>query len=279
MTKNRKAKIGGKPKYITLIRNWAHQGFFYLDKTEMFYRVIWEIIPVVLLIFFLNFNLYISFFISFLIIHTYNWVANDNFWAVFIHSMPKQKNPGEALTIEYLLNMQNRLAKTNSISAIKKIEPWDENYFRAQDFEYTLRFSKKHKLVSIPYSMGIHHTQLYAEREFSFFKNGHSMYMGNIIFNNLNKFSNIRELLRRNRGPMTGLLFYMLVILTSVFQLDFKCYFFPLSLFSFDIIIGLIKNKNIKNYIIENYISSIFIFFGFFYIKKRKLKYNITEIK
>tara|TARA_B110000908_G_C10250609_1_gene451797 strand:+ start:1893 stop:2864 length:972 start_codon:yes stop_codon:yes gene_type:complete len=164
-------------------------------------------------------------------------------------------------------------------SAIKKIEPWDENYFRAQDFEYTLRFSKKHKLVSIPYSMGVHHTKLYTEREFSFFKNGHSMYMGNIIFNNLNKFSNIRELLRRNRGPMTGLLCYTLVILISISQLDLKYYLFPLSLFTFDIIIGLIKNKNIKNYIIENYITSIFIFFGFFYIKKRKLKYNVTEIK
>ena len=78
---------------------------------------------------------------------------------------------------------------------------------------------------------------------------------------------------------MTGLLCYTLVILISISQLDLKYYLFPLSLFTFDIIIGLIKNKNIKNYIIENYITSIFIFFGFFYIKKRKLKYNVTEIK
>lgn len=118
MNKTRKASIGGKPKYFTLIRNWAHQGFFYLDKTEMFFRVIWEIIPIVLLSFFFNFNIYISIFISFFIIHTYNWITNDNFWAVFIHSLPNQKNPGEQATIEYLTKMQKRLIASNAISAV-----------------------------------------------------------------------------------------------------------------------------------------------------------------
>lgn len=43
--KKDKAVVGGKVKLIVLFRNWAHQGFFYLDKTERFYRIIWEMIP------------------------------------------------------------------------------------------------------------------------------------------------------------------------------------------------------------------------------------------
>ena len=40
-----KAVVGGKTKLIVIIKNWIHQGFTYLDKTERFYRVIWELIP------------------------------------------------------------------------------------------------------------------------------------------------------------------------------------------------------------------------------------------
>ena len=122
MNKSRKAFIGGKPKYVTLFRNWGHQGYFYLDKTERFHRTTWELIPVIFLCYtfkmVIDLNLFYSIFLSFIIVHTYNWIVNNNFWAVVIHSMPKQKNPGENLTIEYLLTMQNRLEKSSAISGV-----------------------------------------------------------------------------------------------------------------------------------------------------------------
>lgn len=43
--KKDKAVVGGNVKFIVLARNWAHQGFTYLDKTERFYRIIWELLP------------------------------------------------------------------------------------------------------------------------------------------------------------------------------------------------------------------------------------------
>lgn len=119
MNKSRKALIGGKPKYFTLFRNWAHQGFFYLDKTEMLYRFLWEVTPIFILSslnYFHNTFFYLT--LVTIIVHTYNWIANDNFWAVFIHSLPNQKNPGEQATIEYLNKMQKRLIDSNAISAV-----------------------------------------------------------------------------------------------------------------------------------------------------------------
>ena len=119
MEKNRKAKPGGKPKYFTLLRNWAHQGFFYLDKTEMFYRVLWEITPIFILSSIINFySTLLTLIVITIVVHTYNWIANDNFWAVFIHSLPNQTNPGEHATIDYLYKMQKRLRDSNAISAV-----------------------------------------------------------------------------------------------------------------------------------------------------------------
>ena len=54
--KKDKAVVGGKVKLIVLFRNWAHQGFFYLDKTERLYRIIWEMIPMAATLFLLSFS-------------------------------------------------------------------------------------------------------------------------------------------------------------------------------------------------------------------------------
>jgi len=147
MNKYRKASIGGTPKYFTLLRNWAHQGYFYLDKTEMIYRTIWEIVPVLIINYFLNFNLYVSVFISFIIIHTYNWIVNDNFWAVIIHSLPNQKNPGEELTIKYLLDMQKRLLNANSITGIIIYGSVSRNKWHERS-DIDIRFLRKKGVIS-----------------------------------------------------------------------------------------------------------------------------------
>ena len=119
MIKNRKAIKGGKPKYFTILRNWAHQGFFYLDKTEMFYRILWGIIPILIINSIINPNYTLfTLIVVTILVHTYNWITNNNFWAVLIHSVPSLKNPGEKTTISYLCKMQKRLVNSNSISGV-----------------------------------------------------------------------------------------------------------------------------------------------------------------
>ena len=119
-SKDKKAKIGGKIKFNVTIRNWIHQGFFYLDNTEMFYRLVWELIPFTFFMYVLNlmgssswlYSILLSGFIS----HTLNWVFNDNFWTCIMFTFPKILNPGEKLTIKYLANLQRRTNNNESIS-------------------------------------------------------------------------------------------------------------------------------------------------------------------
>ena len=45
----RKATPGGKIRWWNLPRGWAHQGFFYLDRTQRIGRVVFEIVPTVVI--------------------------------------------------------------------------------------------------------------------------------------------------------------------------------------------------------------------------------------
>ncbi len=120
--KQRKASLGGKSKPVGLLRNWAHQGFFYLDNTERFGRVLLEIVPTVLLAYMfshfseLSLKGYCLWLASLVIVHTLNWIINDNWWACVIFAFPKLKNPGVMQTRDYLKKMQIRLANDTSIT-------------------------------------------------------------------------------------------------------------------------------------------------------------------
>lgn len=117
--KKHKAKLGGDIKFVVIIKNWIHQGFFYLDKTEKFYRLLTELILFCLSIYVLSYyklDLVNKCILSFVISHTLNWVCNDNFWTALMFTFPQVLNPGEKKTITYLTQMQKRLSKSNSIS-------------------------------------------------------------------------------------------------------------------------------------------------------------------
>ena len=109
-----KAVVGGKTKFIVLIKNWLHQGFTYLDKTERFYRIIWEIIPFSISIWglsYIHITWILNIVIAFIISHTLNWAFNDNIWTCIQFTFPKVMNPGNEKTLAYLKDMQQRFAK------------------------------------------------------------------------------------------------------------------------------------------------------------------------
>lgn len=117
--KKDKAVVGGKVKFIVLFRNWAHQGFTYLDKTEMFYRVIWEIIPfggIFYLLGLLNIPVWTNLILSFFLAHTLNWMFNDNLWTCIQFTLPNLLNPGNDKTIKYLIKMQTRMQNCDAVA-------------------------------------------------------------------------------------------------------------------------------------------------------------------
>jgi predicted nucleotidyltransferase len=122
--KKNKAVVGGKSKPYNLFRNWLHQGFFYLGTTERIGRIFLEIIPTVCLAFLLSylFNIYfLSPFIwifSIFLVHTLNWVFNNNWWACVLFAFPYLRNPGEHVTCLYLEGMKNRINNDDCISGL-----------------------------------------------------------------------------------------------------------------------------------------------------------------
>lgn len=116
--KKDKAVVGGKIKLIVLARNWAHQGFTYLDKTEMFFRVVWELVPFCSAIYFFSFldiPSWCNILFSFLIAHTLNWMFNDNMWTCIQFTMPNLLNPGNEKTKKYLAGMQERMQRKSAV--------------------------------------------------------------------------------------------------------------------------------------------------------------------
>jgi hypothetical protein len=122
--KARKATAGGRPIIANIIRNWLHQGFFYLDKTEMAIRIFIEIAPTVLLAYIstqllpVNPNNILLWLIVLMIVHTLCWIFNDNWWTCIIQSFPQLTNPGDEMTCRYLNDMKKRLASNDSIAGL-----------------------------------------------------------------------------------------------------------------------------------------------------------------
>ena len=117
--KKDKAVVGGKVKFIVLARNWTHQGFTYLDKTEKVLRVIWELIPMLFFIYLLSSTglpWWANGIISFFFAHTLNWVFNDNVWTCIQFTLPNLLNPGNEKTKLYLLQMQKRMQKRSVVA-------------------------------------------------------------------------------------------------------------------------------------------------------------------
>jgi len=120
----RKAEVGSRARAINLIRNWLHQGFIYLDFTEMIARCFLEIGTTALLAWVITkalgsfeWNLHVVIF-SAITIHTLNWLLNGNWWACVLFAFPGLKNPGESATCRYLNEMRERLKKSPSISGV-----------------------------------------------------------------------------------------------------------------------------------------------------------------
>jgi predicted nucleotidyltransferase len=119
---NRKALADGSARVWNLPRGWAHQGFFYLDRTQRIGRVVFEIVPTMILAGLIggiggiplsNVWLWCA---SLFLAHTLNWVLNGNWWAGILFAFPRLHNRGERATCAYLNRMADRLQRDRAIS-------------------------------------------------------------------------------------------------------------------------------------------------------------------
>jgi L-malate glycosyltransferase len=119
---HRPVPAGAKARWWSLPRGWAHQGFFYLDRTQRLGQVVFEVVPTVILTWLIagisgvplsNLRLWCG---SLLIVHTLNWVFNGNWWAGVLFTFPRLRNRGDRATCAYLNHMADRLRRDAAIS-------------------------------------------------------------------------------------------------------------------------------------------------------------------
>lgn len=120
----KKAIPGGFPKPQTLVKNWIHQGFLYMDKGEQFFKLFIEFSEFILIFLLLYWFvrpemgvMSIAMF-SFILVHTFNWITNNLFWSIVMFAFPNLKNRGMEKTVWYLKNMTERLRRNESITGM-----------------------------------------------------------------------------------------------------------------------------------------------------------------
>ena len=131
------------------------------------------------------------------------------------------------------------------------------SYKKNQDIDYSLRLSRKHKLVEIPVSMGIHHTVAYENTlrmKNEFFTS--YRYYGKLLMKNLRYPKSIYALLKRYSGITYGFLYYIFAVLLVIFQIDYWGYTMMAILVT-DIAYGKIQGKSIVYRLYLHYICPL----------------------
>lgn len=117
----RNAVAGGPVKWNTLAWNWLHQSFFYLNPTDMAFKVFFEVVLFSTcfgLLALVGSSLLAKVALSFVFAHTLNWIINGNFWACLLSAFPSQRNRGAEQTKSYVNAMATRLRASDAVVAM-----------------------------------------------------------------------------------------------------------------------------------------------------------------
>jgi len=121
--RRRKAKQGEMIRWNTIVSNLLHQSFFYLDSTERWMRILWELLPsgimyLLLVRVFTSQHHIALLIITVVFVHVLNWILNNNFWNCMNCALPWLKNQGVEKTLLYLNAMRRRLEKHKQITGL-----------------------------------------------------------------------------------------------------------------------------------------------------------------
>jgi glycosyltransferase involved in cell wall biosynthesis len=161
---------------------------------------------------------------------------------------------------------------------VLKTGMFDKNFFRLQDFDYTLRLSRHGVLLQLPEFIGVHHTQEFHDRSWEYFKKGFPLLYGRLIRDNLDCPTHLIRLLRGNRGLATFLLFIITILCGAIVALLFS--FSLMYVLMIGIICLLIdyvysvivKRIKINQWFLHNYLEPPMVLFGLFGKTKSQTK-------
>lgn len=145
-------------------------------------------------------------------------------------------------------------------SIVDEIGSFDDHFVKCQDFDYTLRITKKYRLTAIPISMGVHHTVPYsdASRIKAEFKNSLFIYYGKVIRKNLNNSKGCYARLNSS-GHMKGLLILAMLVLGLFFS---PLGYLSMALILLDALLGVMKGQNVFYRLISHYVAPVYMVYG-----------------
>lgn len=146
-------------------------------------------------------------------------------------------------------------------SITEDIGYFDEQYTRCQDFDYTLRVTRKYKLLALPISMGIHHTIPYTNRSRmkNEILNNIAIFYGAVIRKNHDNYRGCYAHIKK-AGYLKGL-FILLLLISALFYPPLV--FAASALFILDIAVGLKKRQNLVFRLISHYQIPLLVTYGF----------------
>ena len=163
-------------------------------------------------------------------------------------------------------------------AVVSDIGLFNEHLERSQDYDYTLRISKKYKMAAIPYNMGIHHTIHYENpvRLIEHIRKLHPVFLGNVVANNYKHIKGLVWLFyRREKGVVMGFFFLILSFFLLLFVKKVALVLIPLIVF-LDLFYGKIKQKKISYRLFLHYVAPVLIITGLFYHLDRVTAYKVS---
>lgn len=205
-----------------------------------------------------------------------------------IQYCPDYKNEIRRLVRRKMMTKEKKCLMTGGIfiatkEIITRVGLWDNNFFRLQDFDYTLRISRYGTLIQLPEFIGIHHTQEFHDRSWQDFRKGYPMLYGKLLRKNLDCPTFVIRLLRGNRGLTTFLLFgsVMLCGLLAALLFSFSLTHIVLAgilCLSIDCAYStLVKHFKINQWLLHNYLEPPMILFSL--LSKPKDRVGTTQVR
>lgn len=163
---------------------------------------------------------------------------------------------------------------------VKQTGLFDERLERSQDYDYTLRVSRRFKMLAVPISMGNHHTIGYEDR-FRFtmhIKKLQALFFGAVLRRNISNLRGILWLLiNRERGlALGGLLWVVGLVVVALYG---KIGTVAIgALMAIDLFIGFWKGNDLLYRLYLHYVFPLLTFIGCFYFPDRRRSYNVEVI-
>lgn len=161
---------------------------------------------------------------------------------------------------------------------------WNESFTVNEDYEFSLKISKRGTILGLSILMGIHNTFPYVARSFQYFLKGHPRFTGIILRMNLKRSDVIKEIVKTQSGIFIGVVYYILLVLSVLVNIWYDLNIGVIFLVStvllvLDVLKGIFKKQDLLRRAIIRFLYSLRTLQGFLtYQIKKQNKVTVEKV-